>query len=125
MGLPEGHCLLSGRRPRTRGTDQASVLFKALADPLGIRLVPLIRHPPGREACFRDLAEEFAMPRARLSHHLRIRVSAGLLTRESRGTWSWYHLVPEPLETLRAPLDDGGPLVGPIAPADNSDAACC
>ncbi|GAB3366071.1 MULTISPECIES: ArsR/SmtB family transcription factor [Amycolatopsis] len=100
---------------------QAAALFKALADPLRIRLVSLIRYSPGGEACFCDLAEEFAMPQPTLSHHLRVLVSAGLLTRERRGTWSWYRLVPEPLETLRALLDTGGPLVDQIAPVADTD----
>ncbi|MFI5615581.1 ArsR/SmtB family transcription factor [Amycolatopsis sp. NPDC051903] len=99
--------------------EQAAKLFKALSDPLRIRLVSLIRHSPGGEACFCDLAEEFAMPQPTLSHHLRVLVSAGLLTRERRGTWSWYSLVPEPLETLQALLHDGGPLVDRIAPVDD------
>ncbi|WP_370934563.1 ArsR/SmtB family transcription factor [Amycolatopsis sp. cg13] len=80
----------------------------------------IIRHSPGGEACFCDLAEEFAMPQAILSHHLRVLVSAGLLTRERRGTWSWYRLVPEPLETLQALLDTGGPLVDRIASVASS-----
>ncbi|QRP42890.1 helix-turn-helix transcriptional regulator [Amycolatopsis sp. FDAARGOS 1241] len=101
----------------------AGKLFKALADPLRIRLVSLIRHSPGGEACFCDLAEEFDMPQPTLSHHLRVLVSAGLLTRERRGTWSWYSLVPEPLETLQALLHDGGPLVDRIAPVDDPERA--
>ncbi|MEV0071219.1 metalloregulator ArsR/SmtB family transcription factor [Amycolatopsis sp. NPDC050768] len=101
----------------------AAKLFKALADPLRIRLVSLIRHSPGGEACFCDLAEEFDMPQPTLSHHLRVLVSAGILTRERRGTWSWYSLVPEPLETLQALLRAGGPLVDRIAPVDGSERA--
>jgi DNA-binding transcriptional ArsR family regulator len=75
-------------------------LFKALSDPVRIRLVSLIRHSPGGEACFCDLAEDFDMPQPSLSHHLRALVSAGLLARERRSTWSWYSLIPESLETL-------------------------
>ncbi|GAA3550224.1 hypothetical protein GCM10022222_37220 [Amycolatopsis ultiminotia] len=100
--------------------ERAAPLFKALGDPLRIRLVSLIRHSPGGEACFCDLAEEFAMPQPTLSHHLRVLVSAGLLTRERRGTWSWYRLVPEPLEGLRTLLDTGGPLVDRIATVEDA-----
>ncbi|WIX75602.1 metalloregulator ArsR/SmtB family transcription factor [Amycolatopsis carbonis] len=103
----------------TDATDAAK-LFKALADPLRIRLVSLIRHSPGGEACFCDLAEEFDMPQPTLSHHLRVLVSAGILTRERRGTWSWYSLVPEPLESLQKLLQAGGPLVDRLAPVDNA-----
>jgi ArsR family transcriptional regulator len=101
--------------------ETAAKLFKALSDPVRIRLVSLIRHSPGGEACFCDLAEDFDMPQPSLSHHLRVLVTAGLLTRERRGTWSWYSLVPEPLETLGHLLRDGGPLAD--RPAPISDAA--
>lgn len=90
--------------------DVAAKLFKALADPVRIRLLSLVRYSPGGEACFCDLAEEFDMPQPSLSHHLRVLVSAGILERERRGTWSWYTVVPEPLATLETLLYSGGPL---------------
>ncbi|MEU8413804.1 metalloregulator ArsR/SmtB family transcription factor [Amycolatopsis japonica] len=90
--------------------DTAAKLFKALSDPVRIRLLSLVRYSPGGEACFCDLAEEFDMPQPSLSHHLRVLVSAGILERERRGTWSWYSVVPEPLETLSDLLRAGGPL---------------
>ncbi|MBE1575355.1 ArsR/SmtB family transcription factor [Amycolatopsis roodepoortensis] len=90
--------------------EAAAKLFKALSDPVRIRLLSLVRYSPGGEACFCDLAEEFDMPQPSLSHHLRVLVSAGILERERRGTWSWYSVVPEPLETLSDLLRAGGPL---------------
>ncbi len=90
--------------------DTAAKLFKALSDPVRVRLLSLVRYSPGGEACFCDLAEEFDMPQPSLSHHLRVLVSAGILLRERRGTWSWYTVVPEPLETLGTLLRSGGPL---------------
>ncbi|OKA07296.1 ArsR/SmtB family transcription factor [Amycolatopsis regifaucium] len=90
--------------------EAAAKLFKALSDPVRIRLLSLVRYSPGGEACFCDLAEEFDMPQPSLSHHLRVLVSAGVLERERRGTWSWYRVVPEPLETLESLLRPGGPL---------------
>ncbi|SED63807.1 DNA-binding transcriptional regulator, ArsR family [Amycolatopsis tolypomycina] len=96
--------------------EAAAKLFKALSDPVRIRLVSLIRYSPGGEACFCDLAEDFDMPQPSLSHHLRVLVTAGILTRERRGTWSWYRVVPEPLETLGGLLAAGGPLADRPAP---------
>ena len=37
-----------------------------------------------------------------MSHHLKILVDAGILTREQRGKWAYYRLVPESLDTLAA-----------------------
>ena len=36
-----------------------------------------------------------------MSHHLSLLVEAGLLTREKRGRWAWYRMVPERLAMLR------------------------
>ncbi|WP_326951292.1 MULTISPECIES: ArsR/SmtB family transcription factor [unclassified Amycolatopsis] len=101
--------------------EAAAKLFKALSDPVRIRLVSLIRHSPGGEACFCDLAEDFNMPQPSLSHHLRVLVTAGVLTRERRGTWSWYSLVPEPLEQLGYLLREGGPLADRPAPITDTE----
>ncbi len=103
--------------------DAAAKLFKALADPVRIRLLSLVRYSPGGEACFCDLAEEFDMPQPSLSHHLRVLVSAGILERERRGTWSWYSVVPEPLETLETLLRSGGPLADRPARLSREDRA--
>jgi len=100
--------------------ETAAKLFKALSDPVRIRLVSLIRHSRGGEACFCDLAEDFDMPQPSLSHHLRVLVTAGFLTRERRGTWSWYRLVPEPLGTLETLLRAGGPLADRVAPVSDA-----
>ncbi|MCG8917712.1 metalloregulator ArsR/SmtB family transcription factor [Actinokineospora sp. PR83] len=93
--------------------ETAAALFKALADPVRVRLVSMVRHSPGGEACFCDLAEEFDMPQPSLSHHLRVLVAAGILARERRGTWSWYTACPQPLAMLGDLLRAGGPLAGP------------
>ena len=102
--------------------ERAAGLFKALADPVRIRLVSMVRHSPGGEACFCDLAEEFDMPQPSLSHHLRVLVAAGVLARERRGTWSWYSLNPQPLALLGDLLRDGGPLADRLAPLEGKPA---
>ena len=35
-----------------------------------------------------------------VSHHLKILIDAGLLTREKRGRWAYYSVVPQALDTL-------------------------
>lgn len=87
----------------------AATLFKALADPVRVKLLALVRRAPDGEACFCDLADEFDMPQSTLSHHLKILVKAGLLSRERRGTWSWYRVEPKPLDIMSALLEPGGP----------------
>jgi ArsR family transcriptional regulator len=36
-----------------------------------------------------------------VSHHLKVLLAAGLVGREQRGSWAYYHVVPESLATLR------------------------
>ncbi|WP_246258150.1 ArsR/SmtB family transcription factor [Amycolatopsis anabasis] len=100
-----GARVLEGTDPRV-----AAPLFKALGDPVRIRLVALVRQSPQGEACFCELADEFDLAQSSLSHHLKMLVEAGILSRERRGTWSWYRVEPEPLQALETLLRPGGPL---------------
>lgn len=79
-------------------------LFKALADPARLRLISLIANAPGGEACVCDLVAPLERSQPTVSHHLALLVDAGLLTREKRGRWAWYRLVPGRLELLRSTL---------------------
>src|SRR3954471_6264744 len=89
-------------------------VFKALSDPVRVRLVTLVRWADDGEACFCGLAREFDMPQASLSHHLRVLVQAGVLSRERRGTWSWYRLCPDALAPSAAWLHGEGPLASGV-----------
>jgi ArsR family transcriptional regulator, arsenate/arsenite/antimonite-responsive transcriptional repressor len=99
----------------------AATLFKALADPVRVKLLALVRQAPEGEACFCDLADEFDMPQSSLSHHLKILVRAGLLSRERRGTWSWYRVEPKPLDIMTALLEPGGPFRDAPTPRPDCD----
>jgi ArsR family transcriptional regulator len=74
--------------------------FKAIGDPTRLRLLSLIAAHEGGEACVCDLNEPLALSQPTVSHHLKILVEAGLLTRTKRGTWSFYALVPGALPML-------------------------
>ena len=50
--------------------------------------------------CVCDLTEPVGLSQPTVSHHLKILVDAGILTREQRGKWAYYRLVPGALETL-------------------------
>ena len=95
----------------TASDERAAQLFKALADPVRIRLVRLVRTAANGEECFCGLSTEFDMPQPSLSHHLSVLVKAGVLARERRGTWSWYRVCPEAWQALSAILEHGGLLV--------------
>jgi ArsR family transcriptional regulator len=88
------------------GEDQAELLahsFAALADPIRLRLLSIVASASG-PVCACDLVEPSGRSQPTVSHHMKILVDAGLVTREKRGLWVWYEAVPARLETLRAVL---------------------
>jgi ArsR family transcriptional regulator len=96
--------------------DQAADLariLKALADPTRLRLVSMVAAHQGGEACVCDLTEPLGLTQPTISHHLKVLVEAGILTRDKRGVWAYYALVPDTLQALGAVLGDTGQLAGP------------
>ena len=79
-------------------------IFKALGDPTRVRLVSMIAAHDGGEACVCDLTSPVGLSQPTVSHHLRQLVEAGLLTREQRGKWAYYRVVPSALDALAGAL---------------------
>jgi ArsR family transcriptional regulator len=78
--------------------------LKALAEPTRLRLLSVIAAHEGREACVCDLTEPVNLSQPTVSHHLKILVDAGLLTRRKQGAWAFYALVPGAVDDLGAAL---------------------
>ncbi len=78
--------------------------LKAIADPARLRLLSMVAAHDGGEACVCDLTEPLGLSQPTVSHHLRVLVEAGLLTREKRGVWAYFALVPGALDSLAAAL---------------------
>jgi ArsR family transcriptional regulator len=76
--------------------------LKAVADPVRLRLISLVAAHQDAEACVCDLTAPVGLRQPTVSHHLKILVDAGILTREQRGKWAYYRLVPESLNTISA-----------------------
>jgi len=77
-----------------------SLKFKAISDPTRVRLLSLVAAHDGAEACVCDLTEPVNLSQPTVSHHLKILVHAGLLTRTQRGSWSFYSVVPGAVDGL-------------------------
>ena len=78
--------------------------LKALADPTRLRLVSMVAAHEGGEACVCDLTEPLGLTQPTISHHLKILVDAGIFTRDKRGVWAYYALVPSAMDALSAVL---------------------
>lgn len=89
------------------GADEAEALanvFKALGDPTRVRLLSLIAAHADGEACVCDLTAPVGLSQPTVSHHLKLLVAAGLITREQRGKWAYYRVVQPALDALAATL---------------------
>lgn len=80
-------------------------MFKALGDPVRLRLLSLITSADG-EACVCDLTTAFELTGPTISHHLKVLREAGLVDCERRGTWVYYWPRPENLNQLAALLEN-------------------
>ena len=94
-------CEPSGKPALSAGeAQQKAAVFKALADPSRLRLLSIVKAGDSGGSCVCDLTEPLDLGQPTVSHHLKILVDAGLLSREKRGTWAYYSLVPGALDEV-------------------------
>lgn len=82
--------------------ERAATVFKALSDPVRLRLYSRIAACAG-ETCVCDI-QDVGVSQPTVSHHLRKLREAGLIDCERRGTWVYYWPVAgalEPIDALR------------------------
>jgi ArsR family transcriptional regulator len=80
--------------------DQLAHTLKALADPTRLRLLSMVAAHESGEACVCELIDPLGLSQGTVSHHVKVLVEAGFLTREQRGKWAYYAVVPGALEAL-------------------------
>ncbi|MEB3369753.1 ArsR/SmtB family transcription factor [Saccharopolyspora mangrovi] len=93
------------REPLT--VDQAADLakvFKAIGEPVRLRLLSLIASHAGGEACVCDLTDAFELSGPTISHHLKVLREAGVIEGDRRGTWIYYRVKPDTLRLLSESL---------------------
>jgi len=87
-------------------------VMKALADRHRLRIVNLLLRAGGEPVCVCEVQPLLGLAQGTVSHHLKQLVEAGIVSRESRGTYSYFSLVPGALDSVREVFES------PIA-------ACC
>jgi ArsR family transcriptional regulator len=81
-------------------------MFKALGDPVRLRILSRITAAPAGEICVCEITgDDFDVSGPTISHHLRVLREAGLIEGERRGTWVYYRPVREQIRRLSAVLD--------------------
>ncbi|HTX13251.1 MAG TPA: metalloregulator ArsR/SmtB family transcription factor [Solirubrobacteraceae bacterium] len=76
-------------------------LAKALADPVRVQLVDVLRRHAGK-VCVCELVPLFDLSQPNLSHHLKVLRAAGIVGSERVGLWAHYYVIPDALEELSA-----------------------
>jgi ArsR family transcriptional regulator len=82
-------------------------MFKALADPVRLRLFSRLAAHQSGEACVCDI-QNVGVSQPTVSHHLKKLREAGLITSERRGTWVYCRVAPGVLSAMArmlAPLE--------------------
>lgn len=82
---------------------RTAAMFKALADPVRLRLFSAVASHENGEACVCDISD-VGVSQPTVSHHLKKLRDAGLLSSQRRGTWVFYRVEPSVLSAMRQML---------------------
>jgi ArsR family transcriptional regulator len=101
--LPVIECCtpLAGSSLDEEGAAELEAVLKALADRHRLRIVNLLLRAGGEAVCVCEVQPLLGLSQGTVSHHLKLLVEAGLIERESRGTYSYFSLVPGALDAVR------------------------
>ncbi len=80
---------------------ELEAVLKALADRHRLKIVNLLLRADGEAVCVCEIQPLLDLSQGTASHHLKVLVDAGLLERETRGTYSYFSLVPGALDSVR------------------------
>jgi ArsR family transcriptional regulator len=97
----QGCCANVSLERSTEAVGELTGGLKALADPVRLQLVDVLRRHAG-QVCVCDLETLFPISQPTLSHHLRRLREAGIVGVERRGQWAYYYVIPESLKELSA-----------------------
>ncbi|WP_030517812.1 helix-turn-helix transcriptional regulator [Nocardia sp. NRRL WC-3656] len=79
---------------------ELAAVFKALSDPVRLRVLSAIMSRADLEACVCDVSDGIDVTQPTISHHLKVLREAGLLTSERRASWVYYKVVPGAFQRL-------------------------
>jgi ArsR family transcriptional regulator len=81
---------------------QVAGAFRALGDPVRLRLLSLLLTAEEGRVCACDLVDPLRRSQPTVSHHLKVLRDAGLVSAERRGTNVWYAVRHDQLDALRS-----------------------
>lgn len=84
---------------------RSAQIFHALSDETRLGILEMLR---GGELCVCDLQSAFNAAQSRLSYHLKVLKTAGLVSDRQEGRWSYYTLQPSTLGEAQDLISDLG-----------------
>jgi ArsR family transcriptional regulator len=84
----------------TDSSEQLSQRFRALGDPVRLRLMALLAASKDCELCLCDLTEPVGLAQPTVTHHMKQLTRCGLVTRDQRGKWAYFRIVEENLPSV-------------------------
>ena len=101
--LPVIECCtpLAGSSLSDQRAVELEAVIKALADRHRLKIVNLLLRAGGEPVCVCEVQPLLGLSQGTVSHHLKLLVEAGIAARETRGTYSYFSLVPRALDAVR------------------------
>src|SRR5215208_5316877 len=79
---------------------QIEQVFKALADRHRVKILNRLLAAGGQAVCVCDFEDLLGLKQPTVSYHLKQLLTAGIVTREKRGSYAYFSLAPEALERV-------------------------
>lgn len=98
-------CGLATSRISAQEAERIAPMFKALGDPVRLRMASMIAAKP--EVCVCEISPVFELSSGTISHHLKALRDAGIVDSERRGTYVYYRIRADALAALAALLSVG------------------
>ena len=92
---------LAGSSLSARRAMEMEAVLKAVADRRRLRIVNLLLRADGEAVCVCEIQPLLDLSQGTVSHHLKQLLEAGVIARETRGTYSYFSLVPGALDAVR------------------------
>lgn len=123
--LPVIECCtpLAGSSLSDERAAELETVIKALADRHRLRIVNLLLRADGEPVCVCEVQPLLGLSQGTVSHHLKLLVDAGIASRETRGTYSYFSLVPGALDSVREVFSVPDRVAVPAG--DGEPTACC
>ena len=105
--LPVIQCCAPLGGPALSDEEAATIeqVFKALADRHRVKILNRLLAAGGEAVCVCEFEELLGLKQPTVSYHLKLLLTAGIVTREKRGSFAYFSLAPEALDRVRGLLE--------------------